>query len=101
MKFRPCIDIHAGVVKQIVGSTLSDETSTSTGSSSAPPELVENFVATQSAGSFSKQYSEDGLLGGHIIMLGRVQSSCFLQPRLSSRRTILQALIVNQRQSKH
>ena len=27
MKFRPCIDIHAGVVKQIVGSTLSDTTS--------------------------------------------------------------------------
>lgn len=24
MQFRPCIDLHAGIVKQIVGSTLTD-----------------------------------------------------------------------------
>lgn len=44
MRFRPCIDIHAGQVKQIVGSTLSDT------SGSAP---VTNFVASQSAGEFA------------------------------------------------
>lgn len=44
MRFRPCIDIHAGEVKQIVGSTLTD-------GQEAP---VTNFVATQSAGSFAK-----------------------------------------------
>lgn len=44
MRFRPCIDIHAGEVKQIVGSTLSDA------QDSAP---VTNFVASQSAGEFA------------------------------------------------
>lgn len=44
MRFRPCIDIHAGEVKQIVGSTLTD-------GQDAP---VINFVASQSAGSFAK-----------------------------------------------
>lgn len=66
MKFRPCIDLHAGIVKQIVGSTLSDETTAS--KDSVGP--VENFVATSSAGSFARRYKEDGLQGGHIIMLG-------------------------------
>jgi phosphoribosylformimino-5-aminoimidazole carboxamide ribotide isomerase len=45
MRFRPCIDIHAGEVKQIVGSTLTDD------KAQAP---VTNFVATQSAGEFAK-----------------------------------------------
>jgi phosphoribosylformimino-5-aminoimidazole carboxamide ribotide isomerase len=44
MRFRPCIDIHAGEVKQIVGSTLTDE------NDNAP---VTNFVAKQSAGEFA------------------------------------------------
>lgn len=44
MRFRPCIDIHAGEVKQIVGSTLTD-------GQDAP---VTNFVATQSAGEFAQ-----------------------------------------------
>lgn len=66
MKFRPCIDIHAGVVKQIVGSTLRDE------AEKAETEVapVENFVASKSAGSYAQKYKEDGLRGGHIIMLG-------------------------------
>ena len=63
MKFRPCIDIHNGVVKQIVGSTLSETTSTE-------EQLVENFVATKSAGEYARMYSEDALTGGHVIMLG-------------------------------
>ena len=61
MKFRPCIDLHNGVVKQIVGSTL-------TTSSDTHP--VENFVATLPASSYATKYKEDGLYGGHIIMLG-------------------------------
>lgn len=44
MRFRPCIDIHAGEVKQIVGSTLTD-------GAEAP---VTNFVASQSAGEFAR-----------------------------------------------
>ncbi|KAF1333252.1 Phosphoribosylformimino-5-aminoimidazole carboxamide ribotide isomerase, partial [Globisporangium splendens] len=61
MRFRPCIDIHAGEVKQIVGSTLTDD------KAQTP---VTNFVATQSAGEFAKLYKRDGLTGGHVIMLG-------------------------------
>lgn len=45
MKFRPCIDLHAGVVKQIVGSTLT---------TSSDDKPVENFVATLPAEDFSK-----------------------------------------------
>ena len=61
MKFRPCIDLHNGVVKQIVGSTLSEDVK------DAP---VENFVATKPAAEFAEQYRADGLYGGHVIMLG-------------------------------
>lgn len=61
MKFRPCIDIHNGVVKQIVGSTLTE------GSDDTP---VENFVASMSSKEFSEMYKSDSLTGGHVIMLG-------------------------------
>ncbi|WP_135556263.1 phosphoribosylformimino-5-aminoimidazole carboxamide ribotide isomerase [Paenibacillus cymbidii] len=60
MKFRPCIDIHQGKVKQIVGSTLQPDAS----------KVVENFVAAQGPGYFAAMYREDGLTGGHIVMLG-------------------------------
>lgn len=63
MKFRPCIDLHSGKVKQIVGSTL-----TTTGSSDTL--LVENFATDRPAASFAKQYRQDGLEGGHVILLG-------------------------------
>lgn len=53
MKFRPCIDIHAGDVKQIVGSTLTD-------GQDAP---VTNFVATQSAGEFARCVRRSCLIG--------------------------------------
>jgi len=59
-RFRPCIDLHEGKVKQIVGSTLSD-------AGAAPRE---NFVSDRSAGWFAEQYRKDGLKGGHVIMLG-------------------------------
>ncbi|WP_457577259.1 phosphoribosylformimino-5-aminoimidazole carboxamide ribotide isomerase [Desulfomarina sp.] len=61
MKFRPCIDLHKGKVKQIVGSTLNDD---------KPDELTTNFTATQSPAWFAKLYQGDNLNGGHIIKLG-------------------------------
>lgn len=61
MRFRPCIDLHAGVVKQIVGSTLTDDPN-------RPP--VTNFVATREPAYFAELYRRDGLSGGHVIMLG-------------------------------
>ena len=59
-RFRPCIDLHQGQVKQIVGGTLDDET----GSAQT------NFVSEQSPAFFAKKYAEDGLTGGHVIKLG-------------------------------
>ncbi|WP_239616454.1 phosphoribosylformimino-5-aminoimidazole carboxamide ribotide isomerase [Cohnella mopanensis] len=60
MKFRPCIDIHQGKVKQIVGETLQADTS----------KVVENFVSEREADYYASLYKQDGLTGGHIIMLG-------------------------------
>lgn len=61
MRFRPCIDLHGGVVKQIVGSTLRDD---------APEAVCTNFIAGQPPAWFAELYRKDNLTGGHIIMLG-------------------------------
>jgi phosphoribosylformimino-5-aminoimidazole carboxamide ribotide isomerase len=61
MKFRPCIDLHNGKVKQIVGSTLKD-------SSTESP--YENFATDKPAAEFAEMYQRDELLGGHVIKLG-------------------------------
>lgn len=61
MKFRPCIDLHGGKVKQIVGSTLSDADSGA---------LKTNFVADQPPAYYAAMYQRDRLFGGHVIMLG-------------------------------
>lgn len=59
MRFRPCIDLHDGVVKQIVGSTLADNA-----------EPTTNFQADHPPEWFARRYREDGLTGGHVIQLG-------------------------------
>ncbi|KAL2752478.1 hypothetical protein ACRALDRAFT_1077738 [Sodiomyces alcalophilus JCM 7366] len=59
-RFRPCIDLHAGQVKQIVGGTLD----------SATTALKTNFVSSHSAGHFAKLYRDNDLTGAHVIMLG-------------------------------
>lgn len=61
MKFRPCIDLHHGKVKQIVGSSLRDE---------SPEDLRTNFVAEKSSAHYARMYRRDNLTGGHIIKLG-------------------------------
>lgn len=58
--FRPCIDLHDGQVKQIVGGTLSDDGA----------GLRTNFVAAQPAEYFAARYRADRLEGGHVIKLG-------------------------------
>lgn len=60
MKFRPCIDLHQGKVKQIVGGTLTDNAE----------NLVENFVSDHDAAYYAELFKKDGLTGGHVIMLG-------------------------------
>ncbi|KAK6952923.1 Histidine biosynthesis bifunctional protein hisB [Daldinia eschscholtzii] len=59
-RFRPCIDLHAGQVKQIVGGTLDSSTA----------ELKTNFVSQHSAGHFARLYRDHNLEGAHVIMLG-------------------------------
>ncbi|MCR5624511.1 MAG: phosphoribosylformimino-5-aminoimidazole carboxamide ribotide isomerase [Lachnospiraceae bacterium] len=59
MKFRPCIDIHNGCVKQIVGSSLSDKGDKS----------LDNFVSDKNASFYARLYKEAGLYGGHAIIL--------------------------------
>ena len=59
MKFRPCIDIHNGKVKQIVGGSLRD----------AGDQAEENFVSGQDAAFYARLYKAYGLKGGHIILL--------------------------------
>ena len=59
MDFRPCIDIHNGKVKQIVGGSLKDQGN----------QAVENFVSEQDGAFYAKMYQQDGLKGGHIILL--------------------------------
>ncbi|HIJ79601.1 MAG: phosphoribosylformimino-5-aminoimidazole carboxamide ribotide isomerase [Desulfobulbaceae bacterium] len=61
MKFRPCIDLHGGQVKQIVGSTLSDE---------RQDFLQTNFSSDQPSSYYAEMYKRDGVFGGHVIMLG-------------------------------
>jgi len=61
MKFRPCIDLHQGQVKQIVGSTLVD---------GEPEKLETNFTAHQPPKWYARLYRADDLTGGHVIMLG-------------------------------
>ena len=60
MEFRPCIDIHNGKVKQIVGSSLTDN-----GGSPAV-----NFESSYTPSYYSKMYRKDNLVGGHVIKLG-------------------------------
>ena len=59
MRFRPCIDLHEGVVKQIVGSTLAHQ--------QTPTTL---FTSDRQAADYATLYRQDGLSGGHIIKLG-------------------------------
>lgn len=59
-RFRPCLDLHEGRVKQIVGGTLSDDGG----------GLRTNFVSDQAPRHFVEKYRADRLTGGHVIMLG-------------------------------
>ncbi|MDD6405796.1 MAG: phosphoribosylformimino-5-aminoimidazole carboxamide ribotide isomerase [Clostridiales bacterium] len=67
MKFRPCIDIHNGQVKQIVGGSLCDE----------GDRADENFVSRQNGDFFAKLYKNNGLKGGHIILLNPQSSDYY------------------------
>lgn len=59
MRFRPCIDIHNGAVKQIVGGSLQDENA----------RAENNFISVYDGAYYASMYQRDGLRGGHIILL--------------------------------
>ena len=67
MEFRPCIDIHNGKVKQIVGSSLKDEGN----------QAKENFVSQKDSAFYANLYRENGLKGGHIILLNKAGSEYY------------------------
>lgn len=67
MRFRPCIDIHNGKVKQIVGGSLRDERD----------YADENFISELDAGHYAGIYKQDGLKGGHIIILNPAGSEYY------------------------
>lgn len=71
MEFRPCIDIHNGKVKQIVGGSLRDEGN----------QAKENFVAEQDAAYFAEFYKKDKIRGGHIILLNPSDSSYYKETK--------------------
>ena len=64
MRFRPCIDIHNGKVKQIVGGSLKDQ----------GDRAAENFVSEMDGAYYADFYKKDGLKGGHIILLNPASS---------------------------
>ena len=67
MEFRPCIDIHNGKVKQIVGGSLKD----------AGDTAKENFVSGQDAAFYADLYKKEGIRGGHIILLNAKDSEYY------------------------
>lgn len=71
MEFRPCIDIHNGSVKQIVGGSLKDQ-----------GDLArENFVAVQDAVFFARLYQEYRIKNGHVILLNPVTSPYYRETK--------------------
>ncbi|MCR5654761.1 MAG: phosphoribosylformimino-5-aminoimidazole carboxamide ribotide isomerase [Lachnospiraceae bacterium] len=71
MQFRPCIDIHNGAVKQIVGATLKDQGDSAN----------ENFVSTNEADYYARLYKEHDLKGGHVILLNASDSPYYAKTK--------------------
>ncbi len=67
MRFRPCIDIHNGKVKQIVGGSLADK----------GDRAKENFETSKGAEYYAALYKKDGLFGGHVILLNPPSSEYY------------------------
>ena len=78
MRFRPCIDIHNGKVKQIVGGSLMDK----------GDKAEENFVAEEDAEYYARLYRQDGLRGGHIILLNKWDSPYFEATKEQAKRAL-------------
>ena len=71
MRFRPCIDVHNGKVKQIVGGSLKDQGN----------EAHNNFISEKPASYYAELYKEKGLTGGHVILLNPPGSEFYKETR--------------------
>lgn len=71
MNFRPCIDIHNGKVKQIVGASLKD----------AGDFASENFVSSYDSAWYANLFKEDGLKGAHVVLLNGKDSEYYSSSR--------------------
>lgn len=78
MEFRPCIDIHNGKVKQIVGGSLRDRHDTA----------KENFVSSQDAAFYAEFYKKRGIRGGHIILLNGKDSLYYKETKEQALRAL-------------
>lgn len=78
MRFRPCIDIHNGKVKQIVGSSLKDK----------GDQAQENYISQHDASYYADLYRESGLLGGHVILLNAADSPHYQETRRQAVRAL-------------
>lgn len=67
MELRPCIDIHNGKVKQLVGGSVQDQ----------GDRASENFVARESAEWFARLFQDKKLKNGHVILLNHKDSPYF------------------------
>ena len=78
MRFRPCIDIHNGKVKQIVGGSLKDE----------GDQAETNFASGLDASYYAGLYRKDGLSGGHVILLNPESSPWYEATRAQAMRAL-------------
>ncbi len=78
MRFRPCIDIHNGKVKQIVGGSLKDQ----------GDDAFENFVTEQDASFFAHLYRERKIPGGHVILLNPSTSEYYEETKVQALRAL-------------
>lgn len=79
MEFRPCIDIHNGKVKQIVGGSLTD----------VENHAKENFVSTQDAAFYANLYKEKKIVGGHVILLNAKDSTFYEETKAQALAALL------------
>lgn len=80
MQFRPCIDIHNGKVKQIVGGSLLD----------AGNQAKENFVAKQDASFYARLYKKSKIKGGHIILLNKADTPYYKEDVAQAKKALLE-----------
>ena len=78
MEFRPCIDIHNGKVKQIVGASLKDQGN----------QATENFVASFDADYYANLYREAGIRGGHVILLNSADSEYYEATKAQAKKAL-------------